>query len=539
MVKGTLRAVVCTSTLDLGVDWGEVDLVIQIGAPKGAARLVQRIGRANHRLDEPSNALLAPNNRFEVLECRAAKDAVAEGALDGASTRVGGLDCLAQHIMGAACGEPFDADELYAEAISTLPYAELSRQTFDRALDTVATGGYALRSYERYRRIVEDTKTGRWRARGRQAAQAHRMNVGAIVEADYLEVRLVSPRTMGLRRAAAIAARKGEPSPVISRAQAMGPGRRLGKIEEWLIDSMAPGDTFLFAGEILRFEAVMETEALVTRATDVEAPRIPSYAGAKFPLSSYLADRVRRMLHDRKSWRRLPAQVRDWLKLQDARSTIPRHDELLIETFPRGNKFYLVCYPFEGRLAQQTLGMLITRRLERMGKKPLGFVASEYAMSVWGFEPLGDVDFADLFDEDMLGDDLDAWLAEAALMKRSFRTCAIIAGMIEKRAPGSEKTGRQITFSTDLIYDVLRAHEPDHLLLQAAFADAGEGFLDIRRLGALLKRVKGKIVHRDLPHISPLAVPVMMEIGREMVGAAGEEQVLQDAAASLVAEAMQ
>ncbi|MGE0828545.1 MAG: ligase-associated DNA damage response DEXH box helicase, partial [Hyphomonadaceae bacterium] len=535
MAEGRLRAVVCTSTLDLGIDWGEVDLVIQMGAPKGAARLVQRIGRANHRLDEPSYALLVPNNRFEVLECRAAQDAVAEGALDGAGARVGGLDCLAQHIMGAACGEPFDADELYAEVISAAPYAALPRALFDKALDTVATGGYALRVYDRYRRIVQDQKTLRWRVRGLQAAQAHRMNIGAIVEADYLEVRMVSARAMGMRRAAAAAARRGEQSAIIARAERMAPGRRLGKIEEWFIEALTPGDTFLFAGEILRFEAVMETEALVTRATDVKEPRIPSYAGGKFPLSTFLADRVRRMLSDRKAWRALPHQVRDWLVLQSKRSIIPKHDELLIETFPRAGKHYLVAYPFEGRLAHQTLGMLLTRRLERMGKKPIGFVASEYALCVWGFEPMGDVDFGTLFDEDMLGDDLDAWLAESALMKRSFRTCAIIAGMIEKRSINAEKTGRQITFSSDLIYDVLRTHDPDHLLLQAAFADASAGFLDVARVGALLQRIRGKIAPIDLPTISPLAVPVMMEIGRELVGDAGEEMVLEDVAAELLA----
>lgn len=537
MATGALRAVVCTSTLDLGIDWGEVDLVIQMGAPKGAARLVQRIGRANHRLDEPSHAVLVPNNRFEVLECRAAQDAVAEGALDGAPARTGGLDCLAQHIMGAACGEPFDAEELYEEIISTAPYASLPRERFEQALDTVATGGYALRAYDRYRRIVQEPKTGRWRARGKQAAQQHRMNVGAIVEAEYLEVRMVSERSMGIRRAAAAATRRGEQSAVIQRAQAMGPGRRLGKIEEWFIDQLTPGDTFLFAGEILRFEAVMETEALVTRAAGVEAPRIPSYAGGKFPLSTFLADRVRRMLHDKKSWKHLPVQVRDWLTLQARASVIPKHDELLIETFPRGAKHYLVCYPFEGRLAHQTLGMLLTRRLERMGKKPIGFVASEYAMSIWGFENLGDLDYAALFDEDMLGDDLESWLAESALMKRTFRTCAIIAGMIERNTIGAERTGRQITFSSDLIYDVLRAHEPDHLLMQAAFADASQGFLDVARVGALLRRVRNKIVHRDLAAISPLAVPVMMEIGKELVGAAGEEMVLEDVAAELLAEA--
>jgi ATP-dependent Lhr-like helicase len=243
------------------------------------------------------------------------------------------------------------------------------------------------------------------------------------------------------------------------------------------------------------------------------------------------------MLHDRAAWGGLPEQVSEWLALQAERSVIPGSDELLVETFPRGAKHYMVAYPFEGRLAHQTLGMLLTRRLERLDKKPIGFVASEYAMCVWGFERLGDVDLAGLFDEDMLGDDLDAWLAESALMKRTFRTCAIIAGMIERKAPGSERTGRQITFSSDLIYDVLRSHEPDHLLIQAAFNDASQGFLDVARVGKLLRRVQGRIVHRDLAQISPLAVPVMMEIGKELVGAAGEEVVLADAAAELMAEA--
>ncbi len=508
MQAGRLRAVVCTSTLDLGIDWGDVDLVIQMGAPKGSSRLVQRIGRANHRLDEPSRALLAPTNRFEVLECRAARDAVAENALDGPPAHEGRLDCLAQHIMGAACGEPFHADALYAEVISTAPYAALARATFDRALDFVATGGYALRAYDRYRRIIEDPKTGRWRARTPRDMQQHRMNVGAIVEEAMLTVRLAT---------------KGA-----------APGRKLGQIEEYFIEGLSPGDTFLFAGEVLRFEALRETDCIVTRATGGEPPKIPSYAGGKFPLSTFLAARVRAILHDPKAWKKLPAQVREWLKLQQRNSLIPKVDHLLIETFPRAGKHYLVCYPFDGRLAHQTLGMLLTRRLERMGMQPTGFVASEYALGVWGLKPMAGVDFAALFDEDMLGDDLDAWLAESALMKRTFRTCAIIAGMIERRSPGAEKTGRQVTFSADLIYDVLRQHEPDHVLLQAAFADAGEGFLDTHRLGALLQRVKGKLTAIDLHGVSPFATPIMLEIGREPVFGAAEEALLDDLAAEML-----
>jgi ATP-dependent Lhr-like helicase len=526
MTKGQLRAVVCTSTLDLGIDWGDVDLVIQLGAPKGSSRLVQRIGRANHRLDEPSQALLIPNNRFEVLECRAAKDAIAENALDGESTRTGGLDCLAQHIMGCACGEPFVADGLYAEVTSAAPYASLTRAQFDRALDMVATGGYSLRVYDRYRRIVED-RSGRWCARGPRDAQQHRMNVGAIVESTMLTVRWLSDRKVVARREA-----EGRQGGVLRG------GRALGKIEEYFVEGLTPRDTFLFAGQVLRFVAIVETDVLVVRANSEEPPSIPSYNGGKFPLSTYLAERVRGLISEPKRWRTLPAQVREWLRLQQLRSRVPAPEELLVETFPRGNRYYLVCYPFEGRLAHQTLGMLLTRRLERLGKRPFGFVASEYALSVWALEPLNDIDLPTLFDEDMLGDDLDAWLAESALMKRTFRTCAIIAGMIERKSPGAEKTGRQMTFSSDLIYDVLRAHEPGHILLEAAFNDASTGLLDIGRLGRLLKRVKDHIVHADLDRISPFAVPVMLEIGKEPVYGEAQDAVLADAEADLVRDAM-
>jgi ATP-dependent Lhr-like helicase len=182
--------------------------------------------------------------------------------------------------------------------------------------------------------------------------------------------------------------------------------------------------------------------------------------------------------------------------------------------------------------------MLLTRRLERADLQPLGFVASEYALSIWAMKPMHTIAMDALFDADMLGDDLDAWLAESALMKRTFRNCAIIAGMIARRQVGAEKTGRQVTFSADLIFDVLRSHQPDHVLLRAALADAGEGFLDIKRLNALLTRIRGSLVHRALPRISPFAVPVMLEIGREPIRGAADEAILEAAGGDLIAEAL-
>ncbi|MFP6749099.1 MAG: ligase-associated DNA damage response DEXH box helicase [Alphaproteobacteria bacterium] len=502
MVRGVLRAVVCTSTLDLGIDWGAVDLVIQVGAPKGLSRLVQRIGRANHRLDEPSRALLVPSNRFEVLECQAAAAAVMEGELDGDGPRRGGLDVLAQHILGTACGGPFQAGALYDEVRRTAPYAGLSWDTFDRVLDYVATGGYALRQYERHARLIVDSE-GRHNITGPRVARQYRLNVGTIVAEPMINVRL--PR-----------------------------GRNLGQIEEWFIDQLVIGDTFAFAGEILRFEGMRETSATVTRAAGREA-KVPSYYGGKFPLSTYLAARVRDLLADARAHQQLPAQVRDWLAMQRRRSVLPGPDGLLVEGFPRGGKHYLVCYPFEGRLAHQTLGMLLTRRMERAGCRPFGFVASEYALAVWSLNQVEDVD--PLFGEDMLGDDLEEWLAESNLMKRTFRDVALIAGLIDRRHPGQEKTGRQMTFSSDLIYDVLRKYEPDHILLRATQSDAATGLLDIARLGRMLKRVRGRIDYRLLDRVSPLAVPLMLDIGKEAVHGDSMEELLSEAAEDLIEEA--
>jgi len=522
MAEGRLRAVVATSSLDLGVDWGDIDLVINVGAPKGASRLLQRIGRANHRMDEPSRGVLVPANRFEVLECRAALDAIAANAQDTPAARIGALDVLAQHVLGSACGEPFLADELFAEVTSAAPYAGLARADFDAVLDFVATGGYALRAYERFAKIRQG-KDGRWRVTHPMIAQRYRMNVGTIVEADMLKVRLVRSRA----------------SKMIPRG-----GRLLGEVEEYFIETLVPGDTFVFAGEILKYEALVEDEVYVSR-TSAEDPKVPAYEGGKFPLSTYLADRVRNIIADHRQWLPLPDQVRQWLEIQRWRSLIPGRRELLVETFPRINKHYLVCYPFEGRLAHQTLGMLLTRRLERARLRPLGFVANEYALAIWGRGDIalrierGELSLAALFDQDMLGDDLEAWLAESALMKRTFRTCAIIAGLIERRFPGKEKSRREVTISTDLVYDVLRRHQGDHVLLRAARADAATGLLDIRRLGEMLSRSRGRIVHKALDHVSPLAVPVMLEIGRESVHGEATEELLAEAEAELVREAMQ
>ncbi len=471
--------------------------------------------------------MLVPANRFEVLECRVAIDAVAENAQDTPPLRTGSLDVLAQHVLGCACGAPFRADDLYDEVRSAAPYAELSRVDFDDTVEFVASGGYALKIYERFARIKQDA-SGKWRVTNPKVRQMYRMNVGTIVEDTMLKVRLV--------RGGSGKGKKG-----VTGALARG-GRMLGQIEEYFIEGLVVGDTFVFGGEVVRYESLVEDQVYVSRAHDKDA-KVPSYMGGKFPLSTYLAERVRKLLDDERAWKGLPDQVREWLLLQAHVSHVPGARELMVETFPRADKHYLVCYPFEGRLAHQTLGMLLTRRLERARARPLGFVANEYALAIWGLGDTshmirqGRLDLAALFDPDMLGDDLEAWLAESALMKRTFRTCAVISGLIHTRFTGEEKSRRQVLFSTDLIYDVLRKHQPDHVLLRAARADAATGLLDIRRLSDMLTRIQGRIIHRELDRVSPLAVPVMLEIGREAVYGEASDELLAEAAEELVKEA--
>ena len=504
MAKGALRAVVATSSLDLGIDWGGVDQVIQVGAPKGVSRLLQRVGRSNHRMDVASRAVLVPANRFEVLECEAAVQGVAARELDGDPPRPGGLDVLAQHVLLMACAAPFLPDELFEEVTQAAPYAALTRDTFEDVLRFVEDGGYALQAYERYRKLFRDAD-GRVEIRSARIARLARMNIGTIVEMPLLKVRLAGQR-----------------------------GGNLGEIEESFVNMMVPGDTFMFAGRLLRYLRIRETTVECADGGRGD-PMVPAYAGGKYPLTTNLAARVRAMLHDPASWAAFPEQVRDWLALQQERSTLPGPDDLLVEVFPRNGRWYTVAYCFEGRNAHQTLGMLLTRRMERAGNGPLGFVATDYVIAVWTANEPGDM--AELFQQDMLGDDLEAWMAESSLLRRTFRNVAVIAGLVDRSQPGADKNRRQVTVNTDLIYDVLRRHQPDHILLRATRADAARGLTDVARLSDMLARVQGKVRTVRLTRVSPLAIPVLLDIGREFVRTTEDEDALLAETEALVAEA--
>ncbi|MEP3784837.1 ligase-associated DNA damage response DEXH box helicase [Ascidiaceihabitans sp.] len=504
MVRGDLRAIVCTGSLDLGIDWGDVDLVIQIGAPKNVKRLVQRIGRANHRYNAPSKALLVPANRFEVVECVAALDAVREGQLDGEPRSPGPRDVLCQHILITACAGPFDADTLFAEIKSVGAYSALSRADFDDCLDFCATGGYALRAYDQWKRLLQ-RPDGTWQLRDPRATQNIRMNIGTIQDTDTLKVRMKRARG----------------------------GKPLGEIEEGFAATLTPGDTFLIGGQIVRYEGLREMTVEVSRDKG-KKPKIATFMGTKFATSTQLSERI---LHkfQQDTWPDLPGHTAEWLALQRKVSRLPEPGRLLIESFPHDGRAHTAVYGFAGRNAMQTLGLLLTKRMEELGLNPLGFLATDYAILIWGLDPVTDP--APLFDIDALRDGLDTWLAGNAVMKRTFRASATIAGLIQRNTPQQKKSGRQATFSSDILYDTLHKYDPDHVMMHITREEAMKGLIDFNRIEDMVARVGGRIDLIAHKRVTPLAAPLFLEVGRVPVKGMAEEKLLAEEAARLMATA--
>ncbi|WP_017998640.1 ligase-associated DNA damage response DEXH box helicase [Paracoccus sp. N5] len=502
MAAGELRAVVATGSLDLGIDWGAVDLVIQVGAPKNVKRLVQRIGRANHRYNAPSKARIVPANRFEQIECVAALEAVRERDLDGEPRGPGPLDVLCQHMLLTACAAPFDADALYAEVVTAGPYRELARADFDACLDFAATGGYALRAYDRWQRLM--LRGGLWCLRDPRAAKLLRMNVGTIVEAEMLKVRL---RGRG--------------------------GAPLGEVEEAFAAGLTPGDSFLIGGRVVRMDALREMVVEVTPDPSRQ-PKIAVYSGVKLAMSTQLAHRVLALIGDPARHAALPPDTRDWLGLQAEVSRLPEPGLLLSESFPHAGLWHFALYGFAGRNALQTLGLLLTREMEQQGLGPLGFISTDYALLVWSLDKVADP--APLLDAERLRAGLGDWLGENAVMKRTFRNVATVAGLIQRNMPGLRKSGRQATFSSDILYDTLRKYDPDHLMLRVTAQEAGRGLVDFGRIEEMLARSPRR-EHRLLDRVSPLAAPLLLEMGRVPIRGEGRERLARIEAEALMREA--
>ncbi|MEM7241039.1 MAG: ligase-associated DNA damage response DEXH box helicase [Pseudomonadota bacterium] len=501
MAQGSLRAIVCTGSLDLGIDWGDVDLVFQIGAPKNIKRLVQRIGRSNHRYNEPSQAIIVPANRFEVIECLAALEAATENDLDGEPRPDAPLDVLCQHILIYACAAPIDADHLYQEVKGAGPFRTLPREDFDACLDYAATGGYAFRKYDRWQRLIE--RSGLWHLRDPRTARQIRMNIGTIIDTDTLKVRYK-----------------------------MRGGAPLGEVEENFAAGLTPGDTFLIGGRIVRYEGLREMVVEVTNAAS-KKPKIAVFDGTKFAASTLLSQRVISILENFEN-SPLPADIKDWLSLQNTISALPNLNQLLVESFMRGEMHYTCIYGFAGRNAHQTLGLLLTKRMEDLGLGAIGFVTTDYALLIWSVKPIENP--ADVLDISALRETFAAWLGGNAVMKRSFKAIASIAGLIDKAVMGKRKTGKQVTFSSDILYDTLRKYEPDHLLMRITHDQALSGLVDFGRIEEFLERTKGRIHHTHAPHITPLAAPLLLEVGKIPIEGKGREALLIIRAEELMAE---
>ena len=491
MSKGRLRAVISTSSLDLGIDWSNVDHIINIGAPKGVNRLIQRIGRSGHSYNKISKASLIPTNKFELLECHAALNLIKNYHLDTMKLSSGALEVLAQFLVGLSISEPLDPNIVFKVIKKAFPYRCITLEEFSEALEFVSTGGYSLKGYGKFHQLVKGID-GKYRPVNSMLKTIWRMNVGTIVEAINIRVKLKS-------------------------------GRYLGNIEEYFSQSLSKGDTFIFGGMLLEFYN-LEKNTLVVIPKYSGEPKIPSFVGGRLPISETLADEVRKILETEGDWKNFDNEINKWLKRQINVSGIPKRESLFIEIFKRGNRYYSVAYCFEGRKAHQTLGMLITKRMERLSLSPIGFVANDYAIAIWSKKCPKNLEV--IFNLDILGDDLEEWLEETSILKRSFRMIAIIAGLINQNIIGDDINKKQMTINSDLIYDVLRRHQPDHFLLKATRQDAAKGLTDISRLSNMLKKFNNKIDVKYLDRASPLAIPILLEIGKETVHGEVEEELL-------------
>ncbi len=482
MFRGNLNCVIATSSLELGIDWGDIDLVIQIGAPKGVSRIIQRIGRSNHNIKSPSKAILVPTNKFEYLECYAAIQAIKNFDIEDAPQKKGSLDVLAQHICGVACSEEFKAKILYNEIIKAYPYKNLKIKTFYEILNFIKNGGYSLEAYKEFSRIKKNS-SGYYKITNERFVKKYRMNIGTIVESNQIDIFFKN--------------------------------KKLGKIEEYFIQNLSKGDTFYFASEVLEYIGTNLKGVIVKKSSSKNA-KIPSYVGGKLPLSTKLANRVINLINTYNN-EKLPLQIMIWLREQQRVSVLPPRNGLLVETFMRKKyslkKHYIVLYTFQGRKLNQTLGIILLNRLHSFSCKPVGFVATDYAIAIWSLNNCNDI--YKLLDIKKIDHNINSWLETTSLTKKHFKTIAVIAGLIDKNYPGYIKTSKQIKFNSDLIYEVLNKYEKNHILLKTTKHEILNELVEYDRLYSYFASIQNKIIYKSLNYASPLSIPFILEFNIE------------------------
>ncbi|NUQ19698.1 MAG: ligase-associated DNA damage response DEXH box helicase [Gemmatimonadaceae bacterium] len=488
---GALRCVVATSSLDLGVDFSPVDRVLQIGSPKGVARLLQRAGRSGHRPGATSRVTCVPTNVLELVEVAAARDGIRMGAIESRPLLERPLDVLVQHVVTVALGGGFRPDELLREVRSTRAYADLRDDEWEWTLAFVTSGGEALRGYPEYSRVVSAGDDGRWIVQDAGVARRHRQSIGTIVSDAQIAVQYLR-------------------------------GGALGSVEESFIARLKPGDRFTFAGRPLEFVRVRDMKAWVRKAPNVKGA-IPRWIGSRLPLSRALAERLRARLDEaaRGVFREAEMEaVRPVLEVQARWSRIPRADELLIERVKSREGHHLFVFPFEGRLVHEGLAALLAYRIARL--RPITF---SLAANDWGIEllapeeaPLEEALAAGLLAPTKLVEDVPASLNATEMAKRQFREIARVSGLVFPGLPRSGKTARQLQVSSGLFFDVLQRYDPRNLLLSQAHREVLERQLESSRLGRTLERLaSSRVVITTPKRTPPLAFPLLVDRARNRV----------------------
>jgi len=486
---GTLQAVVCTASLDLGVDFRPVDTIIQVGSPKGVARFIQRAGRSGHEPGATSNIYFVPTHSLEIAEAVALQTAYEERYVESRTPVVLAYDVLVQYMVTRATGAGFRSEELFDEVKTTHCYADLDMAEWEWLLAFVTQGGSTLSSYDEYHKVVN--VDGVYRVTSRMVAMRHCMNIGTIVGDALMRVKYMT-------------------------------GGFIGTIEENFISRLKPGDVFILAGRKLELVTVKDMDALVRRSS-AKSAIVPAWMGGRLPLSAHLGEVLRRTFQlaaEHPEQNELLHFLKPLFDTQAAFSRIPGENELLIELIDTRDGHHMFVYPFEGRLVHQAMASLLAYRISL--RTPISF---SIAMNDYGFEllsdqpiPLADADFLSLFSTDGWYMDLQRSVNAAELAKRKFRDIAVIAGLIFQGYPGAQKKQRHLQNSTSLIYNVLQEHEPAHLLLQQAQTEVLAYEVEAARLYAALERISASSVIISRPErLTPFCFPIKVDSLREQL----------------------
>jgi ATP-dependent Lhr-like helicase len=486
---GRVRCVIATSSLDLGVDFSPVDRVLQVGSPKGVARLLQRAGRSGHRPGAISRVTCVPTNALELIDVAGARDGIRTNALESRRPVERPLDVLAQHLVTVALGGGFVADELLAEVRATRAYQDLQQHEWDWVLDFVSQGGTALRAYPEYSRI--SLRDGRYVVERGDIGRRHRLSIGTIVGDSQIGVHYLH-------------------------------GRSLGSVEESFVARMRPGDRFIFAGKPLEFVRLRDMKAWVKRAPSVGGA-VPRWSGTRFPMSEQLSAMVRQTVDEasRGILRAVEMQaVKPLLDVQARWSRLPATDELLIERVKSREGWHLYFYPFEGRLVHEGLSALFAYRIARLTPITFSFACNDYGFELLSAAepPLEEALAAGLLSPHNLLEDIPASLNATEMAKRQFRELARVAGLVFPGFPRAGKTAKQLQASSGLFFDVFMRYDPGNMLLSQAHREVLERQLESSRLGRTLERLSASRICITTPRkVTPFGFPLVVDRTRERV----------------------